>query len=118
MELVLTLPVLAVVLFAVFEFSLLFSARSAMVEAGRAGARKASLAGATNAAVRAEVRAVLPPRLRRSADIRVQTGRFSGDLVAVQVVVPMSAASPDLLWPIGYRLKGRMLRASSQRIRE
>lgn len=118
MELVLTLPILGLVLFAMFEFSLLLTARSSVVAAGRAGARKASLPGASEEAVRAEVRAALPPRLRDSARIHVHAGEHSGDVVMVRVMVPMTAAAPDLLWPIGYRLRGRTLNASSRMVRE
>ena len=118
MELVLTLPILGVVLFGLFEFSLLFFARGSVIEAGRAGARKATLPGVRRDDVKAEVRRVLTPRLRESARIRIKMGRYSGDPVSVSVAVPMRSASPDLLWPIGYRLRGRFLFSRTRMTRE
>ena len=118
MELVLTLPILALALFALFEFSLLFTARSSVVEAGRAGARKATLAGVQRKDVEAEVRSVLKPRLRDSADVKVKLGRHSGDEVSVSVSVPMQKASPNLLWPIGYSLRGRELITTTRMTKE
>lgn len=117
-ELVMTLPVLGLILFGLLEFSLLFSARGSVVEASRAGARKGTIAGTTPDDIEAEVRSVLPPRLRGSLQVDVETGEYAGDVVAVVVRVPMSAASPDLLWPVGYGLGGRTLVAETRMIRE
>jgi len=47
MELVLTLPILAIVLMALFEFSLLFMGRSLIIESCRAGVRHGTLNGST-----------------------------------------------------------------------
>ncbi len=118
MELVFTLPILFVVLLALFEFSLLFSARSDVVEAARAGCRKACLPGATRQDVEAEIQRVLSPRLRRGAEVAIERGSRSGDVVAVAVKTPMSNASPDLLWMIGYRLQGRSLISETRMVRE
>jgi Flp pilus assembly protein TadG len=118
MELALTLPILGVVLFALFEFSLLFFARGEVVEACRVGARRASLPGATEEDVDEEIRRVLNPRLQQNMQVDVELGRHSGDVVTVAISVPMGAASPDLLWPIGYRLGGRQLFAATRLVRE
>lgn len=118
MELVLTLPILGVVLFALFEFSLLFSARGEIVEAARVGARTACLPGAEVADVEDSVRRVLGPRLRDNVYVDVQLGDHSGDLVAVAVHVPMEIAAPDLLWPIGYSIRDRQLFSETRMIRE
>ena len=118
MELALTLPVFVGVLFALFEFSLLFSARSSVAHAGRVGARTASLPGSSNGDVEAAVRSVLRPRLRNAASVAVEPGRHTGDVVAVTVAVPMSAAAPNLLWPIGYDLRGRELAATTRMVKE
>ena len=40
------------------------------------------------------------------------------NVVAVAVTVDMSAAAPDLLWPIGYSLQGRPLLSETCMIRE
>ncbi len=118
MELVLTLPILLVLLLGLFEFTMLFYSRSLVVEASRAAARKASLPGATDEAIEAEVRRVLSPSLQAGVQIGVDLGDRSGDLVAVSIEVPMSSASPDLLWPIGVGLNGRNLYSETRMIRE
>ena len=118
MELVLTLPILLMLLLALFQFMVLFYSRSLMVEASRAGARKASLAGATEQDVEAEIRRVLVPRLQQGMQVEVDFGEQSGDLVTVSVAVPMAAASPDLLWPIGAGLNGRNLYSETRMVKE
>lgn len=118
MELVLTLPILAVILGGIVEFSMLFYARSSVVQACRQGARTASLAGVQPEEVEWEVRNVLPPSLQEGAQVDVLGGEYSGDIVAVLVRVPMNAACPDLLWPIGYSLEGRSLISETRMIKE
>lgn len=117
-ELVLTLPVLGLILFALFEFSMLFSSRASVQDAARAGARRATMSGAQAADVENEIRVKLPERFRKDADIRIQPGQHTGDVVTVSVTVPMNAAAPDLLWPIGYRLRGRTLVAETKMVKE
>ncbi|GAB4156925.1 MAG: hypothetical protein Tsb009_33940 [Planctomycetaceae bacterium] len=118
MELVFTLPILMVVLFGLFEFSLLFMARGRVVESSRAGARHASLPGSTPQSVRQKVRQTLSPRLRERAEVQIERGPQTGDAVSVTVIVPMRSASPDLLWPIGYRLQNRYLISTTRMCRE
>lgn len=118
MELVLTLPILFMMLLGMFEFMMLFHSRSLMVEASRAGARKASLPGATESDVENEIRQVLVSRLQQGMQVTVDFGEWSGDVVSVSVAVPMSAASPDLLWPIGFGLKGQNLFSETRMVRE
>ncbi len=118
MELVLTLPLLMLVLFAVFEYSMLFFARGGVVEASRIGARAATYPGSSLEVIEQSVAQSLGPRLSRNATIFVEPGEFSGDQVAVVVKVPMDDASPDLLWPIGFGLQGRYLVAETVMERE
>lgn len=118
MELVLTLPILFTLLLGLFEFTMLFYSRSLIVEAGRVGARKASLPGATEQSVQDEVRKVLSPRLQNGLVVTVDVGVHSGDVVVVSVETPMIAASPDLLWPIGVGLSGRSLYSETRMVRE
>ena len=118
MELVLVLPILAIVLAGLLEFSMLFFARGEVVEASRVAARKASLPGVTVEDVEDEVLKVLHPRFHQSLHVDAQLGEKSGDVVAVVVTVDMSAAAPDLLWPIGYSLQGRPLLSETCMIRE
>ena len=118
MELVLTLPIVALLLAGLLEFSMLFFARGEIVEASRVAARKASLPGATLESVEDEVLKVLHPRFHDSLQVDAELGARSGDLVAVAVTVDMSAAAPDLLWAIGYSLRGRPLLSETCMIRE
>lgn len=118
MELVLTLPLFALLLAGLLEFTLLFFARGEIVEASRVAARKATLPGATLEAVEEEVLKVLHPRFHDSVQVDAELGERSGDVVAVAVTVDMSAAAPDLLWPIGYSLRGRPLLSETCMIRE
>ena len=118
MELVLTLPILFLLLLALFQFTMLFYSRSLVVEASRAAARKASLPGATESDVEAEVRRILVPRLQQGMQVQVDFGEWSGDVVTVAVAVPMAAASPDLLWPIGLGLDGQNLFSETRMVRE
>ncbi len=117
-ELVLTLPVLGIVLFGLFEFSLLFFARGDMVEAARIGARKASLPGVSITDVEDEVARVLPANLRSTLQVSVTPGEYSGDQVKVEVWAAMHSASPDLLWPIGLSLQDQQLYAVAHMNRE
>lgn len=118
MELVLTLPILTLLLAGLLEFTLLFFARGEIVEASRVAARKATLPGATLEAVEEEVLKVLHPRFHDSVQVDAELGEKSGDVVAVAVTVDMSAAAPDLLWAIGYSLRGRPLLSETCMIRE
>ncbi|WP_010586236.1 TadE/TadG family type IV pilus assembly protein [Schlesneria paludicola] len=118
MELVLTLPILFMLLLALFQFMMLFYSRSLIVEASRAAARKATLPGTTESDVEAEVRRVLVPRLQQGMQVQVDFGEWSGDVVTVSVAVPMAAASPDLLWPIGLGLNGQNLFSETRMVRE
>lgn len=118
LELVLTLPILLVLLMGLLEFSLLFYARSSLVEASRVGARAATLAGIDQKHVEQEVRRILPPALLGNLQVDYQPGGRSGELVTVAVHVPMQDAAPDLLWIIGYGLEGRELYAETNMIRE
>ena len=118
MELVMTLPILGIVLFALFEFSLLFFARGQVVEACRAGGRIACLTDCTSDAVENRVRQSLNPKLRSAAHIDVELGEHAGDWVRVAVRVPMKLASPNLLWPVGFNLENRNLFAETWMFKE
>lgn len=109
MELVMTLPLLMLLLLAIFEFTLLFYARGKVVEASRAAARIATHPGADFEHVEEAARWSLGPVLAQHALVQMVPGQFSGDPVIVVVNVPMSDAAPDLLWPIGFGLRGQFL---------
>ncbi len=118
MELIFVLPILGVLLLGLFEYSLLFHARGEVVDASRAGARFASLPGCTPEAVEQQVLITLSPRLRSNAEVVVEAGAYSGDPVQVSVRVPMTSASPDLLWPIGFSLQGQYLLSETRMVKE
>ena len=118
MELVLTLPILFIVLLALIEFGMLFFARGDVVEASRLGARAGTMSGASIDSVDASVRAALGSRLGSTAELRIELGERSGDPVLVGVGVPMAAAAPNLLWPIGFNLTGQSLYAETRMIKE
>jgi Flp pilus assembly protein TadG len=118
MELVFTLPILMLLLFGIFEYSLLCYARGSVVEASRNGARAASYPGATEESIEMAVLQTLGPILGRNALIEAELGTFTGDPVLVVVRVPMQHASPDLMWPVGFSLQGRYLVAETVMQRE
>jgi hypothetical protein len=118
MELVLTLPILFFLLLAIFEFMMLFYSRSLLVEASRIGARKAAISGVTEEDIAVEIERVLSPQLQKGIQINVDFGEWSGDVVTVALTVPMTSASPDLMWPIGFGLTGRNLYSETRMIRE
>ncbi|MCG6156799.1 TadE family protein [Rubinisphaera margarita] len=118
MELAMTLPILLLMLFAVFEFSMLFFARGTVVEASRLGARAATHPGTSQEYIEESVLTALGPKLSRNAEVITEIGTFAGDPVLVVVKVPMRAASPDMLWPIGFGLKDKHLVAETVMQRE
>ena len=118
MELALTLPILGIVLMGLLEFTLLFYGRTLVVEASRTGARVATMPGVTPEEVDAAIRQTLSPVMQDAMTITVDPGEDSGDVVSVAVAVPMRAASPDLLWPIGFSLQGRELYSETRMLRE
>ncbi|QDT34789.1 TadE/TadG family type IV pilus assembly protein [Thalassoglobus polymorphus] len=107
LEVVLVLPMFMVLLLGLCEFSLLFTAQGQVVESARAGARIATLHGVDDVIVEEEVRKTLSRSLGTYARVESQLGKYSGDEVIVQVRVPMASVTPDLLWPIGYSVRGR-----------
>ncbi len=112
------LPILGILLLGFLEFTLLFYARSSVVEASRAGARAATRVGSDQTDVARDAEQVLFPTLRPGLQIELAGGIHSGEPVTVAVQVPMKLASPDLLWVVGYSLQGRYLYAESTMIKE
>ena len=117
-ELVMALPILLFMLLGLFEFSFLFYARGDVVEASRAGARLATLTGVYPEDVETEVRRSLKNRFGSQIQVDTELGEFPGDEVVVAVRVPMNAAAPDLLWPIGYSIRDRYLIAETRMLKE
>jgi len=118
MELLLTLPILFVLLLGIFEFSFLMYARSDVVQASRAGARLASLNGVESEDIQYEVGRALAGKFRSTYRVQATLGTYPGDEVIVTVRVPMTAAAPNLLWPLGYNIRGRDLIAETRMVKE
>lgn len=109
MELLLTLPIIGILLWGLFECSLLLCARDSVVEASRAGAAHAALTGTTANDVDQTVRQSLGAWLAVHAQVSVEEAVHPGEPVSVTVCVPMTAAAPDLLGSIGFSLDGHHL---------
>ena len=118
MEMILVLPILFTVLMAVFEFSILFFARSSVVQACRAAARRASMGITDQVEIEAVVNRVLSPSLQVNHTVYYIPAERAGEITTVGLTVPMSAAAPDLLWPVGFSLQGRYLAEETSVVRE
>ncbi|MCA9246575.1 MAG: hypothetical protein KDA42_05650 [Planctomycetales bacterium] len=113
-ELLLVLPICTAFLFAIAEFALLWSANNEIKTASQQGCRVGTLPANDPdeqlAAVQAAVNAALTQQqLIEQHALKFVPGAHTGDLVACQITVPMTAASPDLLQVIGFSLSGRDL---------
>lgn len=118
MELVMVLPVFLLVLFAVVEFSMLSTARTKLTDAARHGVRMLCVSDRSHDDVRTEVKALLGRHLARHAEIIIDDSQVPGDTVNVYVRIPMSSASPDLLWMTGFSVRDRYLGAEAPMARE
>ncbi|MCA8997132.1 MAG: pilus assembly protein [Planctomycetaceae bacterium] len=118
MELVLVLPIVLILFSGIVEFSFLLYARGDVIQAARNGARLASVGTVSEESVTEEVRRTLGPRYGETVQVASLLGESSGDEVIVKVEVPMSVTAPNLLWPIGYDLRGRNLIAETRMLKE
>ena len=122
-ELLIVLPVLVGILLATIELSLLLHSNCRLKEASRLACRVAARpchdAEARNLAIRQAIEEVLRrPSLIRSCNCQFDSGRFPGDVVVVQLSLPMKAAAPDLLAVLGFGLKERTLIARTVMYKE
>ena len=118
-ELVILLPLLVALVFAVIEFSLLEVGRQRVMNGARQGARVASQPGATFQDVdQAVAFGIGAAPLANTRRVEYVAGANTGDPVVVRVSVMMKAAAPDLLGIIGYGLGSRMLVGSCVTRRE
>ena len=83
MEMILVLPILFTVLMAVFEFSILFFARSSVVQACRAAARRASLGVTDQSEIEEVVRRVLSPNLQYNHTVYYIPAERAGEITTV-----------------------------------
>lgn len=118
LEVILVLPLLLILLLGLLQFSLLFLARGQVIDAAHAGVRLAALHGVEIWEIEEEVRHSLGSKLANYALVDIFPAEHSGEEVLVEVRVPMAAATPDLLWPIGYSIRNQSLIAHSRMLKE
>jgi hypothetical protein len=112
MELLLILPVVMILLSALVEFSLIWSANSKIKAASRLACRVATLPSTqplvAEYVIREKVIEVLEsPKLVDACKMDCHMGQYTGDPCTVVVSVPMKAITPDLLSFVGLGLKER-----------
>jgi len=125
LELVLTLPVLLIVLFALVEYAILLVANQAVTAAAAVGARAATLPNATHASVVDSVQQALSTwqfgteinpveiEINNTSDSVVPlSDAQTGDAVRVTVTLDSIHAAPNLLSFVGMSLNGQQLSAS------
>lgn len=118
MELVLVIPIFLLILFAIVEFSMLSSARTRVSDAARHGARLLCISDRSHDDVRQEVRRFMGRQLSEQAVVHINDNGHPGETVNVRIHIPMSNASPDLLWMTGFSVRNRYLRAEAPMARE
>ncbi|MFW6125350.1 MAG: TadE/TadG family type IV pilus assembly protein [Pirellulales bacterium] len=113
MELLFLLPIAVALFLAMIEFSFIWTAQHRVTAAARAGCRAATMPGngpEQHADVqRAVAESLGSPHLVGAHRTRIHWGQHSGDMVAVQVSVPMRSAAPDMLAIVGFGLPDRDL---------
>lgn len=118
MELVLVLPIFLLLIFGIAQFSMLMSAHARITSAAQSGVRLMSLSGATASEVEGRVADLLGSSLAGSSSIVIEPAEYAGQTGRIYVRVPMSSASPDLLWMTGFSLAGRYLESSAAMVME
>ncbi|MBS0265048.1 MAG: pilus assembly protein [Planctomycetes bacterium] len=113
-ELIFVIPILMALLLAIVEFGLLLIASEriqlAAATACRVGTQPSADPTEQGLAVEEAVHVALGnTALATNALVLFTPGAAPGDFVTVQIDVPMSAASPDLLAMFGFSLKDRFL---------
>lgn len=110
MELILALPLLVGLLFAIVEFGLLWEANHQVKMASVVGARIASHPGGDLHAVECAVKETLMKAgIKVHHTVSLEGGEHSGELLSVEVRALMTDAAPDLLAFIGFSLSGQEL---------
>ncbi|MFM7836759.1 MAG: TadE/TadG family type IV pilus assembly protein, partial [Planctomycetaceae bacterium] len=118
MELVLVLPIFLLLIFGIAEFSMLMSAHARVTSAAQSGVRLMSLSGASASEVEERVGDLLGGSLAAGSVINVEPAEYAGQIGRIHVRVPMSSASPDLLWMTGFSLSDRYLESSAAMVVE
>jgi len=118
MELVLVLPIFLLLIFGIAEFSMLMSAHARIGAAAQSGVRMMSLSGASASEVEERVADLLGSSLSGGSQINIEPAEYAGQIGRIYVRVPMSSASPDLLWMTGFSLADRYLEAGAAMVME
>jgi Flp pilus assembly protein TadG len=119
LELLLVLPILMIVCLAVVEFSFLLMGMQHVQAASTAACRVATLPSNDSVLLeqamnKAAEGALGAERMVDNYEMQSEIGPYAGDPVVVEISVPMTAASPNLLKMIGFDLDGRQLVAQTQ----
>ena len=123
-EMMMVISVLIPMMFALTEFSLLWSAKHLLQTAAHEAARAAAMPGnemqRCMAAEEAVQRVIVRPRLQDPVidTMQCDVGMYTGDYVTIDLQLPMTAASPDLLGIIGISIEGRFLSAQAVHARQ
>ena len=120
------ISVLIPMMFALTEFSLLWSARHLLNAAAFEAARAAAMPAPTNAdrcdaAMDAADSVLVKPRFRDPTigyTMTCDAGMYHGDMVKIVIEMPMTTASPDLLGIIGISIEDKMLTAEAVAARQ
>ena len=119
MELILALPLLVGLLFAIVEMGLVWEANHQVKMASVVGARIAAHPGGDLAAVENAVEnTLLKAGLKAHHTVHLEGGEHAGDLVSVEVRALMSDAAPDLLAFLGFSLAHQELVARTVLLKE
>ncbi|GDX91877.1 hypothetical protein LBMAG46_18840 [Planctomycetia bacterium] len=118
MELVLVLPIFLLLIFGIAQFSMLMAAHARITSAAQSGVRMMSLSGSGVPEVQERVANLLGATLAANCEIDVQPAEYAGQIGSVFIKVPMSNASPDLLWMTGFSLTDRYLESSAAMVME
>lgn len=113
-ELLLVLPILFALFMAMCEFSMLWSANHQLKAASYAACREACLPAISidrriAAAQEAAERVLHDQRYIDAYRLKIEPGEHTGDMVVVELKLPMTAATPDLLGAIGISIKDKQL---------
>lgn len=118
MELVLVLPIFLILILSIVEFSMLMTARARITDAARMGSRLLCVSGLTPDEIRDRIGSMLGPQMASQCQIEIQSASTAGAIGNVRIRVPMSCASPDLLWMTGFSIRGRSIDADAPMVME
>jgi hypothetical protein len=122
-ELLLVLPILLTICLGMVELSMLLMGMQRVQAASLAACRVGTLPASDQVYQRSAMEgaawaAMGSTRMSDAATMTCQLAQHAGESVVVEVSVPMTAASPDLLKIIGFSLQGRTLDSRTEMCRQ